>query len=113
MTEPGETWYQIVRVGFEGTAEALSAFHRWYDEVHIPTMTAAPGIRSCIRFAELNSSSALLAIWEIDHPSVYQHPTALAAAGWGEFSEYIDWCTVAYAKREGAVRKFGSAADPS
>jgi hypothetical protein len=105
-----ETWYQIVRVGFDGSADALSAFHRWYDSVHIPAMTAAPGIRSCDRFVDVNSDSALLAIWEIDHPSAYQHPIALAGAGWGEFAENIEWCTVTYVKQEGAVRKFGTAA---
>jgi hypothetical protein len=113
MSEPDETWYQMVRVGFRGTDEQVAAFHQWYEETHIPAMTATPGIRSCTRFAQLDSASDFLAIWEIDHPSVYQHPTAKAAAGWAEFAPNIEWCTVGYAKREGDLRRFGTAADPS
>ena len=112
MIGSGETWYQIVRVGFDGSAETLRAFHSWYDDVHIPAMTATPGIRSCSRFVDVTSDSELLAIWEIDHPSVYQHPAAVASAGWGKFAANIGWCTVTYAKQEGPVRKFGTAADP-
>ncbi|WP_375504130.1 hypothetical protein [uncultured Jatrophihabitans sp.] len=110
MTEADETWFQVVRVDFEGTADTLGAFHQWYDEVHIPAMTAAPGIRSCSRFVDVNSPSALLAIWEIDHPSAYEHPAAVAGAGWGQFAPNVAGCTVTYTKQVGTVRRFGTAA---
>ncbi len=114
MTEPSdETWYQLVHVGFNGDADRVKAFHKWYEEVHIPAMVATPGIRSCSRFAKLGSDSTFLAIWEIDNLDVYQHPTYLAARGWGEFAPNIEWCRVIECKREGPERKFGTAADPT
>jgi hypothetical protein len=46
--------------------EQAPAFHRWYDETHLPEMTALEGVVSARRFAPSDDNGPFVAIYELD-----------------------------------------------
>ena len=58
------------------SALEADAYHRWYDEVHVPEMLAVEGFASARRFE--GADGAFVAIYEVDDVDAAQ--AALAAA---------------------------------
>jgi hypothetical protein len=58
--------------------EELDAFHRWYDEVHIPEILTVDGFRSARRLRAADGAS-FLAVYEVDDVDAAR--AAMAEAG--------------------------------
>jgi hypothetical protein len=72
--------------------EHLAAWHRWYDDVHVPALLDIPGFLKVSRYAQLGSSDRFLAVWEVAGPWVFAQPEYQQARGWGPWGPYIaEW----------------------
>jgi hypothetical protein len=60
--------------------EQAEAYHRWYDETHIPEILALDGFVSGRRFGSLDADGSFIAVYEID-TDIATARAALAAAG--------------------------------
>ncbi|MFJ9176088.1 aldehyde dehydrogenase family protein [Streptomyces sp. NPDC102360] len=71
--------------------EALDAFNRWYDEVHLPEMVALDGFVSAVRYAPREPGGAYIAHYEIegDPQQAMKNVTAAAADGRLHMSDVI------------------------
>lgn len=56
----------------------LAAFHRWYEDVHIPELLALPGFRGARRFEVEGEGIRFLAIYELESIKTLQSPEYLA-----------------------------------
>lgn len=71
--------------------EAVDAFNRWYDEVHLPEMVALDGFASAVRYAPREPGGPYIAHYEIegDPQQAVKNVTAAAADGRLRMSDVI------------------------
>jgi hypothetical protein len=62
-------------------------FNRWYDEVHVPEVTAA-GLRRARRFRSADGSR-YYTLYDIDSTAVFDSPELMRVKGFAEFSEDV------------------------
>lgn len=65
--------------------EDEEAFHRWYDETHLPDILACPGWLSARRYRCLEGGPRWVAVYEIAGPEAYETPQFHAIKGFGPF----------------------------
>lgn len=65
--------------------EDEEAFHRWYDETHLPDILACPGWLSAKRYRCLEGGPRWVAVYEIVGPEAYETPQFHAIKGFGPF----------------------------
>jgi antibiotic biosynthesis monooxygenase (ABM) superfamily enzyme len=77
------------------TVEA--AWNRWYDQVHLPEITACPGFRQSARYvSEEGDKRRYLAIYEIDGPAALRSVEFNQRRGWREFAASVTWTSRIY-----------------
>ncbi|TVR07038.1 MAG: hypothetical protein EA385_13935 [Salinarimonadaceae bacterium] len=76
---------QLHIVMVDVAAEDEEAFHRWYDETHLPDILACPGWLSARRFINLEGGPRFVAVYEITGPDAYETPEFHAIKGFGPF----------------------------
>jgi hypothetical protein len=62
------------------SADVDAEFNRWYDEVHLPEMTAIDGIVSARRFAPVGKDGPYVAIYELEGEDLEQILKGMMAA---------------------------------
>lgn len=83
----GAPYLHIVRIDIDD--ELAPAFHRWYDEVHVPALLACPGWLSARRYEALDGGPRYAAVYEIAGLWVYDTPEFARAKGFGEFEDRV------------------------
>jgi hypothetical protein len=68
--------------------EATSAFHQWYDEIHIPEILEVDGIAAARRFQSLDGGS-FVAVYEIEGDVEQAKANLAAAQGSGAMSRPV------------------------
>lgn len=66
-------------------------FNRWYDEVHVPEITACEGIHAAwrLRSDDLEQRPRYLTCYLVDGPHVLETPELLEVRGWGPFEASV------------------------
>ncbi len=84
-------------------------FNRIYDEEHVPSLLKVPGVRTCYRYALVNSSNdqtpRYLAVYELDSPEVKESPEWKAALEVGDWIRDVRPYTLN--RQHGMFRKLG------
>ncbi|HEY1689109.1 MAG TPA: DUF4286 family protein [Solirubrobacteraceae bacterium] len=67
-------------------------FNRWYDEVHVPEITACEGIHAAwrLRSDEPEQQPRYLTCYLVDGPHVLETPELLEVRGWGPFEASVN-----------------------
>jgi hypothetical protein len=68
--------------------EQAAAYHKWYEQIHMPEMIGIEGFVSARRFASLPDTGSFVAIYEIDADDIGAVAARLEAAS-GQFSELV------------------------
>lgn len=55
-------------------------FNRWYDEEHVPRLSQVPGVLRARRFRDPHGEPRYIALYELAHAGVIEHPAWKAAA---------------------------------
>lgn len=82
--------------------EHEAEFNRWYDEEHIPLLSAVPGVLSARRFFDPNGTPRYAALYELENDDVPEHPQWHDAAitDWAkridELAAGIEWLLQVY-----------------
>jgi hypothetical protein len=63
--------FLFVAIG-DAPAEHEAEFNQWYDQEHIPLLTAVPGVISARRFKDPSGKPRYLALYELDDASVLE-----------------------------------------
>lgn len=73
------------------------AWNAWYNDIHLPEITACPGFRQSARYvADQNGERHYLAIYEIDGPDALQSAEFQQRRGWREFAGRVKWTSRLY-----------------
>lgn len=87
----------FVAIG-DAPPEHEDEFNRWYDEEHLPMLSQVPGVLRARRFVDLQGRKPrYIALYELDHEAVTQHPQWQAALGTdrakriGELTAGVEW----------------------
>jgi hypothetical protein len=90
-SQPVPDYVYVVRARF-GCPEREAAWHRWYDEVHIPQILSVPGFHSVRRYRQIDRPEWFAAEYGIDSPAVFEQPRYAEVRGWGEWADCIaEW----------------------
>ena len=60
------------------------AFHRWYNETHLPEIMACPGFISAKRYECVQGEPRFMAVYRLESPSALATPEMQAVRGWGD-----------------------------
>lgn len=86
-------WVMVAALEVDAAVEA--DWDRWYDEVHLPEIIAAPGFRSGTRYRAVGHPSdgtglrRQLTVYEVAGPEVWETPELTAARGLGGFGDKV------------------------
>ena|SRR5687768_5409785 len=103
MSEKRGPYWFMVKVDFsEPSLEA--EFNRWYDEVHVPELLQLPGFVRAWRLQRTDEGSSLgdpgqtyIAVYEVEHPKVFDHPRFPQASWDVKWGPYIkNWARTWY-----------------
>lgn len=70
--QSADSGFLFVAIG-DSPPEHEEEFNKWYDEEHIPLMTAVPGVLSARRFRDPSGNPPYLALYELAGASVLEH----------------------------------------
>ena len=74
----------------EVAVEVESAWNRWYNEVHLPEITACPGFISSRRYkAESAQGRHYIALYALERPEALESAEFAARRGWAEFTPHV------------------------
>ncbi len=77
-----------VDAAVDPTVEA--AWNRWYNETHLPEITACPGFRQSARYvSEQGGVRHYIAIYELDGPEALRSAEFNQRRGWREFVGHV------------------------
>jgi hypothetical protein len=77
-------------VTVEVDPERIEAFHRWYNEVHVPEILECPGWLANRRYERADGASEVLAIYDLEDPDrPFATPEWQQAVGWDEHVDHI------------------------
>lgn len=72
-------------------------WNKWYNEVHLPEITACPGFRQSARYvSEQEDGRHYLAIYELDSPEALRSVEFNERRGWREFAGRVKWTSRLY-----------------
>lgn len=70
--------------------EVESAWNRWYNEVHLPEITACPGFIASRRYkAESAGGRRYIALYALERPEALESAEFAARRGWAEFKPHV------------------------
>ncbi len=80
-----------------------SAWNKWYNEVHLPEITACPGFRQSARYvSEQDDARHYIAIYEVDGPEALRSSEFNQRRGWREFAAHVKWTSRLYHRIAGS-----------
>jgi antibiotic biosynthesis monooxygenase (ABM) superfamily enzyme len=69
-----------------------AAWNEWYNDVHLPEITACPGIRQSARYVcAQDGARHYIAIYEVDGPETLRSAEFNQRRGWREFAGHVKW----------------------
>jgi antibiotic biosynthesis monooxygenase (ABM) superfamily enzyme len=85
-------WLLLVDATVEPQVE--EEWNRWYDEIHLPEITACPGFRWSARYvSDTGGARRYVSIYGVDSPDTLQTPEFRARRGWAQFAPNVDAAT--------------------
>ncbi len=85
----------IVDAAVDASVEA--DWNKWYNEVHLPEITACPGFRQSARYvSEQDGVRHYVAVYEIDGPEALRSPEFNRRRGWRQFAGHVTWTSRLY-----------------
>ncbi len=74
-----------------------AAWNRWYNETHLPEITACPGFRQSGRYvSEQDGARHYIALYEVDNPEALRSAEFDQRRGWREFAGHVTWTSRLY-----------------
>ena len=71
---PNKKGNGLLMVWVDVPADKEEEFNRWYNEEHIPELTAIPGVLNAARYEAVRSGPKHLAVYELESPAVIDSP---------------------------------------
>ena len=71
---PNKKGTGLLMVWVDVAPELEDEFNRWYNEEHIPELTAIPGVLNAARYEAVKSGPKHLACYELESPAVLESP---------------------------------------
>ena len=104
MADTAGSYWCMVKIDFSDPSRE-DEFNRWYNEVHVPELTALPGFLRAWRLQRSEEGSALgepgqryIAVYEIESPAVFDQRAISGRVSWdGLWGAYItNWSRTFY-----------------
>jgi hypothetical protein len=80
----------ILIVDAEVDPEVDEEWNRWYDDVHLPEISASPGFRDAARYVTVaDGERHYVTIYALDGPDATATAEFARRRGWGSFSDSV------------------------
>jgi hypothetical protein len=86
-------------------AEIEADWNRWYNEVHLPEITACPGFLSSRRYvSDSGGMRRYVAVYALAGPEAMASPEFASRRGWGPFAGRVEATVEVYSGVAGGVQ---------